>query len=78
MITVAGRLPPGWLPSFSTLRMPAVAIAVNDLSNRPSSVLMTAVALFIWPSQKNSSRAGACWAVLWLAAMHRARTIVGA
>ena len=39
--------------------MPLAIFGVTALSSKPSSLLITAVALFISPSQKNSSRSAA-------------------
>ncbi|MNS19205.1 hypothetical protein D3C72_509170 [compost metagenome] len=59
LMTVAGRLAPGWLPSWITLATPAARRGAMDLSNKPSSVLMTVVALLISPNQKKGSRGAA-------------------
>ena len=63
VMTRVGRLPPGLSPSASTLAMPSWTSGASAGSSRPSSVLITALALLISPSQKNSSclaRAGVC------------------
>jgi len=59
VITLLGRRAPSLFPSAMTLAMAAAIPGVSCLSSSPSSVLMTAVALLISPSQKNSSRSAA-------------------
>jgi hypothetical protein len=56
VMTLEGRLPPGRLPAAITWATPAAILGASVLSSRPWSVLMTALALLISPSQKNSSR----------------------
>jgi len=60
VMTVEGRLAPGWLPASITRASPCASFGARAGSSSPSSLLMTVLALFISPSQKNSSRVGPC------------------
>ena len=55
-MTFFGRFAPGLFPFNMTSSIPLAIFGVTALSSKPSPLLITAVALFISPSQKNSSR----------------------